>query len=65
MSWPVQIIPPGDKVPEIKWMKWFFSFLCGLAVAGVSWGGARIIAPAAERELSKFFIFLFLFILLF
>lgn len=59
MSWPVQIIPPGDKVPEIKWMKWFFSFLCGLAVAGVSWGGARIIAPAAESELSKLFIFLF------
>lgn len=60
MSWPVQIIPPGDKVPEIKWRKWFFSFLCVLALAGGSWCVAKIIAPAEDNGLSKLFILLFL-----
>ncbi|MCG1031675.1 hypothetical protein J5S76_06745 [Bacillus amyloliquefaciens] len=59
MSWPVQIIPPGDKVPQIKWMKWFFYFLCGIAVAGGGWGGAKILAPA-EGEADLFVVLLFL-----
>lgn len=60
MSWPVQMIPPGDKVPEIRWRKWFLFFLSVLAVAGVSWGVAKIIAPAKENELSKLFVLLLL-----
>jgi len=59
MSWPVQIIPPGDKVPEIKWRKWFFSFVCVLFVVVVSLGGVKVIAPDEENELLKLFTLLF------
>lgn len=59
MSWPVQIIPSGDKVPEIKWKRWFLSFLWVLAVAGVSWSIAINIAPTYKDELTKFFAVLF------
>ncbi|WP_410751586.1 hypothetical protein [Citrobacter sp. U14242] len=59
MSWPVQIIPPDDKVPEIKWRKWFFSFLCILLFIVVSWGVAKVIAPTEESKFLRLFTLLF------
>lgn len=59
MSWPLQIIPPGDKVQEIKWRRWFLSFLCVLAVLGIIWGGAKIILPEEGNELLELFFLLY------
>ncbi len=53
MNWPVQIIPPVDKIPGIKWSKWFFSFISILLTVVVSWVGAKIILPAEDNELLK------------
>ncbi|WP_330985515.1 MULTISPECIES: hypothetical protein [Enterobacterales] len=59
MSWPVQIIPPGDKIPSIKWKRWFYFFICFLMVMIVAWGSVKIIAPAEEHNFSKTFTMLF------
>lgn len=53
MNWPVQIIPPVDKIHGIKWSKWFFSFISILLTVVVSWVGAKIILPAEDNELLK------------
>lgn len=42
MNWPVQIIPPVDKIPGIKWSKWFFSFISILLIVVVSWVGLKL-----------------------
>lgn len=59
MSWPVQIIPPCDKVHGMKWNKWFLSLLCFLLSMAVFWVGARVIAPVESGELLKLSAFLF------
>ncbi|EPL7612618.1 hypothetical protein RJ218_002331 [Enterobacter hormaechei] len=59
MNWPVQIIPPVDKIPGIKWSKWFFSFISILLIVVVSWVGAKIILPAEDDELLKLLTLLF------
>ncbi|KUQ81892.1 MULTISPECIES: hypothetical protein [Enterobacter cloacae complex] len=59
MNWPVQIIPPADKVPGIKWSKWFFSFVTILLVVVISWVGAKIISPTEESVLLKLLTLLF------
>ncbi|MCO0820252.1 hypothetical protein ACRRAT_22225 [Enterobacter hormaechei] len=61
MNWPVQIIPPVDKIPGIKWSKWFFSFIGILLIVVVSWVGAKIILPAEDDELLKLLTLLFFF----
>lgn len=59
MSWQLQVIPPGEKVKEIKWRRWFLSFLCVLAVLGITWGGAKIIFPEEGNELLELFFLLY------
>ncbi|NQD60089.1 hypothetical protein HP459_01655 [Enterobacter sp. CM29] len=59
MNWPVQIIPPVEKIPGIKWSKWFFSFISILLIVVVSWVGAKIILPAEDDELLKLLTLLF------
>lgn len=59
MSWPVQIIPPCDKVHGMKWNKWFLSLLCLLLSMAVFCVGAKVIAPVESGELLKLSAFLF------
>lgn len=59
MSWPVQIIPPCDKVHGMKWNKWFLSLLCLLLSMAVFWVGAKVIAPVESGELLKLSAFLY------
>ncbi len=59
MNWPVQIIPPADKAPGIKWSNWFFSFIGILLTLVVSWVGAKIASPTEENALLKLLTLLF------
>lgn len=50
MSWPVQIIPPGESVLKIKWKRWFFSFLCILFMMLIAVFIVRSAIPAEEKN---------------
>ncbi|WP_145975172.1 hypothetical protein [Enterobacter bugandensis] len=60
MSWPVQIIPPCEKISEIKWSRWLLSLLCILLAMAVCWFGGRAISPVEGGEFLKLSALVFL-----
>ncbi|MCQ4443304.1 hypothetical protein NOX22_01605 [Enterobacter cloacae] len=60
MIWAVRIIPPGDKVSEIKWKKWFFSLLFIFAVLTVIWFSVKGIESVNDNLRNLFFLLSFL-----
>lgn len=60
MSWPVQIIPPYNKVSEIKWSKWLLSLLFILLAMAACWCGGRIISPVEGGEFLRLSALVFL-----
>lgn len=63
MVWPVKIIPPGDRVPEIKWRRWIFSFLCFFIILVIGWSVINIIGTTDDNLLGLLPLLCFLFFL--
>ncbi|RSK65150.1 hypothetical protein EJE24_17560 [Enterobacter huaxiensis] len=61
MVWPVKIIPPGDKIPELKWKRWFFPFLCFFIILVMAWIIINIIGTADNNLINLLSLLSFLF----
>lgn len=60
MSWPVKTLKIEDKIPEVRWRKWFVSFLSVLLALIVVWWVMNILSIVDSDDLLKLFTMLFL-----